>query len=62
MLSLNTLSKRPFQKNYVQGAGSSKSQSDDKFWLNFYRWSEQKYGARGPTNLEWNKIMNEQEE
>ena len=62
MLSLNTLSKHPFQKKYIGGAGLGKCQSDDKFWLNFYKWSERKYGARGPTDLEWHEIMDEHEE
>jgi hypothetical protein len=32
-------------------------QNDEKFWLNFYKWSERKYGARGPTQLEWDIIL-----
>ena len=34
---------------------------DDKFWINFYAWKDAKYGARGPTQMDWDIIMAEEE-
>jgi hypothetical protein len=46
---------------YVAAVGIQQCQKDEKFWFSFYKWSEEKYGARGPTQIDWDIILAEEE-
>jgi hypothetical protein len=50
--------------NFTMGKskyGQIESQiKNDKFWINFYAWKDGQYGARGPTELQWDVILREE--
>ncbi|CAB4029903.1 Hypothetical predicted protein, partial [Paramuricea clavata] len=49
------------RKTYVTAVGIHHCEKDEKFCLSFYKWSEDKYGARGPTQIDWDIILAEEQ-
>ncbi|CAB3983794.1 Hypothetical predicted protein [Paramuricea clavata] len=48
-------------RTYIAENGQIESQvKNDKFWINFYAWKDGQYGARGPTELQWDVILQEE--
>ena len=45
---------------YIADVGCEECKKDEKFWVNFYCWKEAEYGARGPTSLQWDEILQEE--
>jgi hypothetical protein len=52
------------QRTYIAENGQIESQiKNDKFWINFYQfyaWKDAQYGARGPTELQWDVMLQEE--
>jgi hypothetical protein len=59
--SVYKISMPHLQRTYIAENGQIESQiKNDKFWINFYAWKDGQYGARGPTELQWDVILQEE--